>query len=75
MLIRFNTSIVGAGWCRNPGEVADIEEAEAFRLIKAGIAQPEPEPQPVETAKAPETNTETATVKTTPASKPAAKAK
>ncbi len=40
MRIKFLVSMAGAGFTRNPGDVADIEEAEARRLIERGYAQP-----------------------------------
>lgn len=75
MLIRFIASIAGAGWVQNVGEVADVEEGQAFRLIAAGIARPEIEPEPVETATAPQPKLETATTKTKHTHKAAAAAK
>lgn len=40
MKIKFTTSLAGADFCRNPGDVADVPDAEAHRLIAAGYAVP-----------------------------------
>ena len=75
MKIKLKTCLVGADFTRNAGEVIEVTEAEYIRFLNAGLADAVPDAPVVETATAPQTNIETATVKTTPAPKPAPKAK
>lgn len=41
MLLRFLVSLSGDGFTRNPGEVAEVPEAEGKRYVSAGFAVPE----------------------------------
>ena len=49
MLIRFLTSQVGADFVRNPGDVVELPDTQATRLIEAGYAVPQATEEPVET--------------------------
>lgn len=40
MKIKFTTCMVGGDFTRNAGDVADVPDAEAKRLIEAGFAVP-----------------------------------
>ena len=40
MKIKYTTCVAGADFCRNPGDVADVDDAEGARLVAAGFAKP-----------------------------------
>lgn len=40
MKIKFLVSMAGSEWAYSPGQVAEIEQAEAVRLVEAGFAVP-----------------------------------
>lgn len=54
MTVRFLTCIAGHGWVRNAGDVADIDDTEAKRLVTAGIAVPVKATETIETATQPQ---------------------
>ena len=64
MLIRFTTCLAGADFVRNPGDVAELPDAEAKRLIAAGFAAPAKSAEQIETATLPAQKVERATVRT-----------
>jgi hypothetical protein len=40
MTIKFKTCLAGATFTRNAGDIVEVEDAEATRLIEAGFAEP-----------------------------------
>lgn len=61
MKIQFSTSIAGAFWTYGPGDVAELPDDEAQRLVAAGYAVPV-KATPIEKAVLPNPVVETATV-------------
>jgi len=51
MKVCIKTSIAGARYAYGPGDIAEVDEAEAMRLIRAGIAEPVEEKPETATAK------------------------
>jgi hypothetical protein len=70
MRIQFLTSLVGFKISYKAGDVADIDDAEAKRLVDAGFAIVEPTPDAIETATAPQPVLEQAVVQTKKTRKP-----
>jgi len=50
MQIRFKQCLSGADFCRNPGDIADVADDQAARLIAADIAEPVKTPEQLEKA-------------------------
>lgn len=65
MRLRFTTCMVGGDFVRNAGDIADVPDAQAARLIEAGFAEVVREPEQIETATLPTPKLETATVRGT----------
>ena len=61
MRLRFTTSMAGADFVRNPGDVAELPDDEAKRLIDAGFAVPVKRSEKLQTATQPPQEQETAT--------------
>jgi hypothetical protein len=62
MKVRFLTCMVGADFVRNAGDVAELPDAEAARLIEGGVAEPVKLAAKLRTTKAPQPRLETATL-------------
>ncbi|HEV2294087.1 MAG TPA: hypothetical protein VGR35_09525 [Tepidisphaeraceae bacterium] len=59
MLIKLKTCLVGNGWSHNAGDIGEIEDKYAIRLIEAGFAEPVKQPTVTRTATAPQQPVET----------------
>jgi hypothetical protein len=67
MKVKFLTNLVGANHSHNPGDIADVPDAEAARLIEAGHAVPVIEGDEQATDPAASAPVETTTTTTTTA--------
>ncbi|MEM6560034.1 MAG: hypothetical protein AAF656_00405 [Planctomycetota bacterium] len=61
MTIQLTTSLVSSAYVHEAGDIADVPDDEAFRLINAGFAKPMPDDAKLKTTDKPQPRTRKAT--------------